>query len=174
MSGIKLDIKWDAQSQAIINNFQKNDEYWKTFMEDLSYKMGETAIEFIKPLTHKSRYYNGNEELANSLKFDTTFSTHGFEMQLEGAKHGNWVDVGNWPSGEMKYRSNGKAWPVGARSSQEEVTFVKGIYGMGHTTPEMPTHFSEKTARELSYERSVKDYSEEYLREYLRELVMRG
>lgn len=164
-----FEIKWDDHAEALIKNFEKSDTYFEMFMQSLYYKLGKAAIENIKPMTHKSVYYNGNEDLANSLNFNVDKSMDGFEITFYGLYHGNYVDVGNFPATQVIKRNNGKPFPVGLRSGQSQITFTKEIHGMGHTTPEMPTHFSEKTAKWLS--ENMHDMADGYIQELLDRLV---
>lgn len=165
-----FELKWDAHAKALIRNFERSDNYFEMFMQSLYYRLGKEVIENIKPMTHKSIYYNGNEDLANSLNFNVDKSPDGFEITFYGLYHGNYVDVGNFPASQTIKRSNGKPFPVGLRSGQSQITYARTIHGMGHTTPEMSTHFSEKTAKWLS--ENMHEMADDYMQELLNRLVI--
>ena len=167
-----LNIQWNPQAEQIIKNFLNPVSYWKVFANDLSYRLGQEAIQHIKPMTHVSAYYRGNEALSNSLSADNKVTNDGFEVTFQGLWYGNYMDIGNFPADVGITRTNGKAFPVGLRSSQGDmsmVTWVNTIHGMGHTTPEAPTHFSEKTAEWLAG--NIETFTDEYLTRMLEGMV---
>lgn len=172
--GIDFQVDLSDEAKRIVNKMLLSKVFFRDFMNQLSYRLGKEAVEYMRPMTEgKSAFYRGNGALAKSLKFDSNVTSDGFVVTFDGLWYGNLMDVGNWSPNTAYYRINRKPWTVGARTAngdQSQITYVKAIHGMGHTTPEVPTHFSEKTAKWLA--ENMHDFADSYLTEFLRELVV--
>ncbi len=166
-------ISLSPQANEIVQHFSDPKPYWQTFAQALSNRLGQEAVEHIKPMTHVSAYYQGNEALANSLAYSTSVGSRSFRVTFGGLWYGNYMDIGNFPANVGIRRSSGRAFPVGLRSAggdYSQVTWSSTIHGMGHTTPDAPTHFSAKTAQWLAD--NLNTFCDTYLEQYLQELVM--
>lgn len=166
-----LTFEWDANAQRIIDNFFNVEAYWKEFLKDFSYELGEQSVKYMKPMTvGKSKFYTGGQNLANSLQFHSDLIASGFDVTFEGLFYGNYMDVGNFPPEAQIARASKKPFPVGAsRSPAGEITFTRHIHGMGHYTPGVPTHFSEKTAFWL--EQEMGSLADPFINDFFKKLV---
>lgn len=168
-----IEFIWDSHAQKLLNNFDHFETYWLDLMDGIADGLAEGALKTMRPLTvGKSTYYLGGEHLSKSLMSHINRSSGGFEITFTGLQHGWYMDKGNWPASEIRYRSSGKPWPVGASRpgvSEDDISFLYGIHGMGNNPANGPTDFSNVTAKELSG--NLHKYTDQCINEFLVRLL---
>lgn len=163
---------WDKLSLDQADRFVAFRGSYDIFLDRTAKELADYAVEYIKPMLNVRNNPRGNGDTAASIQSSISQSDEGFDIDFNGLLSAYYMDVGNFPPGEvLDAASYGfKAFPVDQRFGNPN--FQRTIHGMGSFTPGVPTHWSEKTATHMAEDGIAIESAMKYFSEFLSEVVI--
>jgi hypothetical protein len=165
-----INLTWTEQAWNQANHFSEFESSWETFMHETAKDMAEYAKEYIKPMLNVRTSPRGNGDTARSIDYSISTTGDGLEINYTGLLSAWWMDVGNFPAGEIMRADGIKAFPVDKRFGTP--MYKKEIHGMGHFTPGVPTHWSEETVKHMDDDGVALEFAVKHLERFLSEVVI--
>ena len=175
-----IDVKasWDALSETLLYRLRNEfDHRLNVLLRDLADDFGEAGVAFIKPQVRGNNYWQWSTGATErGIDYDVDRNGGGYTVNYLGnntsddGKHNiaHLIDVGNFPSNSVIFRTNRKPFPISARVG-EVFLFPMSIHGMGHVSKDFPRNFSEKAMDDLA--KRAPDIAEDALDDFINRLV---